>query len=262
MSERVDLACPFPDNLVRSNPSGGGSYVPHGIIKQRLLSVVGPYDFRLVEVLRGYVPAKAPNPNGTSQRAKDGTPALENAVVGAVFRLSLLIDGERIEVEAAGDCEDPNNWPHDGARLKDAESDAFKRCCAHIGLGLHLWCPPDKGGYFLYDDLQSDPEPPSQPVASIDQRNALRNLVARLNDEQRKEYRSEDGRVVCGITLLNENDKFVATEGQVTSLIEFLTELLGPDTRGVPLPGKEPFLPSDEPDMRPAEDVKVAGGRV
>jgi hypothetical protein len=34
--------------------------------------------------------------------------------------------------------------------MKDAMSDAFKRCAMRCGLGLHLW---SQGDYYLYDRL-------------------------------------------------------------------------------------------------------------
>ena len=61
-------------------------------------------------------------------------------VVGCLARLSATVDGQLRTVVEVGDCERPDNWPHDGARLKDAASDAFKRCCMRgFGLGLHLY---------------------------------------------------------------------------------------------------------------------------
>ncbi len=158
------LSAPFPQRVIKSNPSGGGSYVPHHLYAQRLLLHLGRYDFTMVEVIRGHVAAKAPNPSGSSQRAKDGTPQIDNAVVGVVCRLTLEVDGHPVVIEDVGDCEDPNNWPHDGARLKDAMSDALKRCCARVGLGTHLYAKtPDE--YVLHRQLvkrrdgeTSDPE--------------------------------------------------------------------------------------------------------
>lgn len=151
MTQLSDLAVPFPSKYVHTNPSGGGSYVKQHAVKQRLLLHLGGYDFELVEIVRGFVPGKAPNPNGTSKRAKEGTPDLVNAVVGVVWRLTVEIDGERRVIEDVGDCEEPHNWPHDGARLKDAVSDALKRCAMHTGLGLHLWAQDE---YFLRDKLK------------------------------------------------------------------------------------------------------------
>lgn len=159
MTALVDRLKPFPPRLIHENPSGGGSYVKHSVIVQRLLALFGSYDFEVVEILRGHVDAVKPNPNGKSQKAKDGSPALEGAVVGAVCRLTVTIDGERVRIEDVGDCESPHNWPHDGARMKDATSDAIKRCAARLGIGLHLWA---QGESYLYEQLRAaeiDKEP-------------------------------------------------------------------------------------------------------
>lgn len=150
MSQLADLALPFPPHYVHTNPSGGGSYVAHHIVTQRLLMVVGPFDFELVQIVRGDVPGRAPNPKAQSTRGKEGVPALTGAVVGVVGRLRCQIDGRVVVVEEAGDCEDPHNWPHDGARMKDAMSDALKRAAMRVGLGLHLWSQAD---YFLHGKL-------------------------------------------------------------------------------------------------------------
>jgi hypothetical protein len=40
--------------------------------------------------------------------------------------------------------------------LKDAASDAFKRCAMRVGVGLHLWTK--EGEYFLYNLTKSDPQ--------------------------------------------------------------------------------------------------------
>lgn len=155
MSQLAELAVPFPSALVHTNPSGGGSYVAHPVVTQRLLLHLGGYDFELVQLIRGWVPGKAPNPDGKSQRARDGVMELADAVVGAVCRLTCEIDGRRCVIEEVGDCEDPHNWPHDGARLKDAMSDALKRCAMRLGLGLHLWAQQD---YFLRSKLREREE--------------------------------------------------------------------------------------------------------
>lgn len=148
----TELSLPFPQKYIKENPSGGGVYVPHAIIKQRLLLVLGNYNLEVKEIIRGDVDAVAPNPNGTSKKAKAGSPARANVIVGAVCKLSAEIDGRYVSVEDVGDCENPQNWPHDGARLKDAISDCLKRCAANLGLGLHLWCKTP-AEYFLYQKL-------------------------------------------------------------------------------------------------------------
>jgi len=149
-SQLERLARPFPARLIHSNPSGGGSYVKHSVVTEKLLAVVGPFDFELVEVIRGDVEGTPANSTGTSARAKRGTPALVGCVVGAVCRLSVDVDGRRTRVEEVGDCESPHNWPHDGARLKDAMSDALKRCAMRLGVTLHLWSGDE---FTLYKQL-------------------------------------------------------------------------------------------------------------
>ena len=136
MNQQTQLAKPFRSGLIRKNPTGYGDYVPHSAYVERMLHT-GPYDFEIVEILRGRVDTK--------------TATLEGVVVGCLARLSAEVDGVRRTVVEVGDCERPDNWPHDGARLKDAASDAFKRCCMRgFGLGLHLYSQTD---YALYDAL-------------------------------------------------------------------------------------------------------------
>lgn len=158
-----ELSRPFPSKYVHGNPSGGGTYVGHEVITQRLLQLCGPFSFEVAQVIRGHVP-EIPAGSGTSKRAKEGRPALTEAVVGIIGRLTVEIDGRTVSVEEAGDCEDPHNWPHDGARMKDACSDSIKRCAMRIGLGIHLWAQDE---FFLFDELskESQAEPPTgQPA--------------------------------------------------------------------------------------------------
>lgn len=137
--QQTELARPM-GAYVKDNPTGYGSYVAHPIYKQRLLQLDIPWDFELVEILRG------------EAAGKKGETPLVNVIVGAVYRLTVTVDGKQRVIEEVGDCELPSNWPHDGARLKDAASDAFKRCCAHLGLGLHLYVK-DQADYFLFKRL-------------------------------------------------------------------------------------------------------------
>lgn len=153
MASLADRLKPFPARLIHSNPSGGGSYVKHSVVVQRLLDLFGSYDFELVEIVRGHVDEIPAKPDGKSAKAKAGSPALTDAIVGAVCRLTVEIDGKRTVIEEVGDCEQPHNWPHDGARLKDAMSDAIKRCAARLGVGLHLWSQDES---YLYAQLTKD----------------------------------------------------------------------------------------------------------
>jgi hypothetical protein len=124
-------------------------------VTQRLLLELGPFSTRVKEVIRGHVDALNANPQGKSDKAKAGSPALTDAVVGVLLTLTVQIDGREVEVTEVGDCESPHNWPHDGARLKDAMSDAIKRCAMRLGCGIHLWAGPE---FFLPDALKNRAE--------------------------------------------------------------------------------------------------------
>jgi hypothetical protein len=143
-----ELARPFPADFVERKD--GQDYVAHHVVNQRLLSIVGPFDFELVEVIRGDIAEVVPDPTANSRRGKAGTPALRQIVVGGIWRLTCAVDGRQVRVEEVGDVGDVHNWKHDGARLKDAASDAIKRCAMRIGLGLHLWAQEH---YFLDQQL-------------------------------------------------------------------------------------------------------------
>jgi hypothetical protein len=145
------LARPFPREFIEDKD--GQSYVAHDVVTQRLLYVLGPFSWQLVEVYRGDVPAVPPDPKGRSKRAKDGVPELRNAIVGGVWRLTVTVDGERVAIEEVGEVEDPHNWSNDGIRLKQSSSDAIKRCAMRAGLGLHLW---SQQRYELYGWLRRD----------------------------------------------------------------------------------------------------------
>jgi hypothetical protein len=155
MHDLTQLARRFPQGFIERKD--GIDYVAHHVVTQRLLSIVGPFDFELVEIIRGDVAAVAPVPNGKSRRARSGTPELHNVVVGGVWRLTCEVDGRRVRIEEIGDVGDVHNWPHDGARLKDAASDALKRCAMRLGLGLHLWAQEH---YFLDRQLRAFLEQP------------------------------------------------------------------------------------------------------
>ena len=167
MSQLRDLARKFPQGVIKSNPSGGGSYVPHHLYVQRLLMHLGAYDFELVELIRGEVAAIEPLPKDkwtdkTSNRKKYGAPALSGAVCGVIARLTVTVDGAKVVIEDAGDCEDPHNWTTDGQRMKDAASDALKRCCMRLGMGVHLYAKEPKD-FILRDALRKKFEPDGTP---------------------------------------------------------------------------------------------------
>jgi hypothetical protein len=133
-SQLARLARPFPSKYVKP-PSKGkfGSYVPHDVVTQALLAIVGPFDLDVGEVFFG----------------EDGK------VEGCLVTIAVMVDGRHTVVTEIGDCEQPTNWKTQGARMKDAISDGVKRCAMRLGCGLHLWAQED---YFLYDQLRKDAE--------------------------------------------------------------------------------------------------------
>lgn len=152
-SQLEALSKPIPDKYIKQVDAGYGKkadYVSHSFINQKLLATVGAFDTSIDEIIRGFVPGIVANPSGSSKRAKEGRPALDNAIVAVAFGLTLSIDGEIHTIDEVGVCGDPHNWSHDGERLKDAVSDALKRAAMRFGVGLHLW---SNEGYVLYEQL-------------------------------------------------------------------------------------------------------------
>jgi len=118
MKQLAKLVEPFDERLIKTKGgSFAASYVAHSEVEQKLLATIGPHDFAVTEVLRG----------------SDGK------IEGCLARMAAVIDGEPVEIVEVGDCERPDNWKTEGARLKDAASDAYKRCAMRLGVGLHLW---------------------------------------------------------------------------------------------------------------------------
>ena len=126
----IALTKPIASKMVHAKPGSYGDYIAHPVIIQKLLLDHGPYSWRITEILRD----------------DDG------CVSGCVGELGLEVDGRSIVVQGAGDCERTGNHSHDGARLKEAESDAFKRAAMKIGPGLQLWSAAD--GYFVHRILE------------------------------------------------------------------------------------------------------------
>lgn len=127
MTQLAQLAKPFDRKYIEKKPGNrGGDYVTHSVVTERLLEIVGPFDFELVEVVRGHAPAVGKHD------------AREGAIVGVVARLTVTIDGATHRVEEVG-TEDNPAMNTDAANLKNAMSDSLKRCAMRLGLGLHLW---------------------------------------------------------------------------------------------------------------------------
>ena len=145
MSQLYELSRVFPDKFIHKNPTGFGDYIQHSVIRQRLLSVVGAYSQEVKHIIRETL---------TDKQGKE-----MEVVTGVILALTVEIDGELVTVEEAGDVEQPFNWRTDGARLKDAISDAVKRCAMAMGVGLHLWSQFDgQSEYFLDEQIKKDGE--------------------------------------------------------------------------------------------------------
>jgi hypothetical protein len=111
-----ELSRPFPDSLVKQKPGKfAASYVEHSVISQRLLEVLGPYTFT--------VDKPVTNPDGV--------------VVGCLATLEVMVDGDFVTITEVGDVEHPSG--NNGTNLKNAASDAIKRCAMRLGVGLSLW---------------------------------------------------------------------------------------------------------------------------
>ena len=141
MEQLHELSRPFPKEFIHKNPSGFGDYIQHSVIRQRLLSVLGAYDQEVKQVIR--------------EEVKDKQGNYRQIITGVILALTVEIDGKKVTIEEVGDVENPFNWKTDGARLKDAVSDAVKRCAMGMGVGLHLWAQFEgKSEYFLDKQLE------------------------------------------------------------------------------------------------------------
>ena len=130
MSDLLKLSKPFnPRFIEKKGGSFSSDYVSHSTVNEFLLGILGPFDWQLVQVLH--------EPDGV--------------VSGAVYRLSTEIDGRMVHVEEVGSIQQ-GGTKNNGDRMKDAASDALKRCAMRMGLGLHLWSQ-DK--YILHTTLES-----------------------------------------------------------------------------------------------------------
>jgi hypothetical protein len=128
MNQLYELARPFPASLIKQKPGKfSADYVEHSVITQRLLEVIGPHDFAIDKIVT--------NPDGT--------------VVGCTATLAAQIDGRFVSITEVGDVEHPGQ--NNASNLKNASSDALKRCAMRIGVGLHLW---SQENYYLHKSLE------------------------------------------------------------------------------------------------------------
>jgi hypothetical protein len=118
MSNQITrLTRPFPKSMIQEKPGGfAAKYVAHARVVEKLIAVLGPFDYEVTQLIK--------DPDGT--------------VTGCVSKLTVEIDGKLVTVSEIGDVENPGT-KNNGARAKDASSDAIKRCAMRLGVGLELW---------------------------------------------------------------------------------------------------------------------------
>ena len=133
MSMLADLAKPFPPDLieqVQARDDGDDftvDYVAHSHVVEKLLYQHGPFSFTVDEILR--------DPETT-------------VMLGCLATLTLTIDGRTVVIREMGE-----------GYMKNAVSDALKRCAMRAGVGLHLWCGPS---YRLDKALARREQPPEE----------------------------------------------------------------------------------------------------
>lgn len=115
MSQLRELARPFPASQIERKPPRNEEFVAHHVVEQRLISVLG----------------RVPNQQITKE-IYDG-----DKLTGVRLRMWTEIDGVPTEVEEPGAAN--GNESTNGDALKNAVSDAYKRCAMRMTLGLHLW---------------------------------------------------------------------------------------------------------------------------
>lgn len=158
MNDLTRLSKPVAPQFVKQPAPGKyGTYVDHEIINQILLLTVGPFSFEIQQVFY--------NPEGLLD--------------GCTASLTATVDGKEVTITEAGDCEHAANKKTQGERLKNAASDALKRCSMRLGLGLHLWA--GEQDYFLYTTLSSRGDT-AQPRESGDVHTAERRPISPPSD--------------------------------------------------------------------------------
>jgi len=117
MIQLQDLAKRLPEKWIQEKGTGfAAKYCSHGDIQQALLAKVGPTSQRVVKIIHA--------PEG-------------NIIQGVILEMRFYIDLEPVVIEEIGECERPTD--NNALNLKNSVSDAIKRCCMRVGLGLELW---------------------------------------------------------------------------------------------------------------------------
>ena len=112
------LAKRIPKSYIKTKPGGfAADYCSHADVQQMLIAKLGvPPSQEVTQIIR--------SADGQAQ--------------GVVLRMVFNIDGQTVVIDEVGECERPSQ--NEGLNVKNAVSDAVKRCAMRIGLGLELWC--------------------------------------------------------------------------------------------------------------------------
>ena len=112
------LAKRIPKSYIKTNPGGfEADYCSHADVQQMLIAKLGvPPSQEVTQIIR--------SADGQAQ--------------GVVLRMVFNIDGQTVVIDEVGECERPGQ--NEGLNVKNAVSDAVKRCAMRIGRGLELWC--------------------------------------------------------------------------------------------------------------------------
>ncbi len=112
------LAKRIPKSYIKQKPGGfAADYCSHSDVQQMLIAKLGaPPSQEVTQIIR--------NSEGVAH--------------GVVLRMVFNIDGQPCVIDEIGEVERPS--ANDGLNVKNAVSDAVKRCAMRIGLGLELWC--------------------------------------------------------------------------------------------------------------------------
>ena len=141
MRSQADLIVdtePFPDNLIKKLPTGyNADYVEWHEYNQRLLLQHPDHDYRVTSVTYapGYIYPLEDKDTGKLTGEEAWAPPVWAVAV------AFTIDGR--DYHGVGEDDSPTA----------AESNAYKRGCAHGGIGLHLY---NRGGYWLHGRLVKD----------------------------------------------------------------------------------------------------------
>ena len=112
------LAKRIPKSYIKQKPGGfAADYCSHADVQQMLIAKLGvPPSQEVTQIIR----------------------SSEGQAQGVVLRMAFNIDGQTVVIDEVGECERPGQ--NEGLNVKNAVSDAVKRCAMRIGLGLELWC--------------------------------------------------------------------------------------------------------------------------